>query len=121
MHFSYLTRNINNASNPSYVNIGFYCSYFARFSDSVVQGAIRFKPLNQVFTAGYLPTEHYVGKIKRGECSAYFVHIVGPALGCKCGKPVAVNVTTAPDSPGMIGKRRKGKEAERYVWFGGTE
>ena len=72
MQFSYLTGNKRQCeysssyvdmSIPSYVNIGVYCNYFARCSDSVVQGAIRFKPLNQVFTAGYLPMEHYVGKI----------------------------------------------------------
>ena len=72
IQFSYLTGNKRQCeysssyvdmSIPSYANIGVYCNYFARCSDSIVQGAIRFKPLNQVFTAGYLPMDHYVAKV----------------------------------------------------------
>lgn len=72
MQFSYLTGNKRQCeysstyvdmSIPSYLNIGVYCNYFARSNDVHSSERIRFTPLHLVFTAGYLPMEHFICKL----------------------------------------------------------
>ena len=48
----------------SYKEIGVFANYFARFEGTDdVERVIQFQPLNLIFTAGYLSTDHYIGTV----------------------------------------------------------